>query len=250
MTTPTAIRKMNNTDGPLVADLLQQHKLSVSVAEKPQRHPSMKGKTLELVRLCVINIIVACIIFKLYSMKVNMSENDIYVMIDIIRYRYSMLFSVVVESKILTAGQFIRASQLAIPFMFTFILQLIKTGSAGKLSVGMAALPSLSLFLMDRHMGFTSKIINSSLNQYADTKHRMFDFMLSVVPGIRMTSTAEILLEQSKTLLAASLGMLMFFQAKYSIEFFDKGYNLISMKAIKGKRANLSVSARMMLNSK
>ena len=246
------IREGNDAAGQLVMKFIKKQNLAVNVVEPTKNNPSVKGKMYQIIRLIITNIILVCVCYKMYMMKVNISENDVYVMCDIFRERYSMLFTTIVDSGIMNVSQFLRMSQLVIPFTMAFIKRFLETGSAGKMTFATSLIPSAAILIIDGRMDFTRSFVEMSLDPHGNKKHRAVDFGLTIFSqmlGIKTSSTAMILMENTKTLLVGCIAVLMYVQLKNNIEIFKETTDLISISSRATSRRLTNKGVNGMLNN-
>lgn len=240
------LRNTNDDAGKIISNLIKQHDLRVDV-KYPEKSATFKGTMYEIARLCVLNILMVCIIFKMYQLKVNMSENDVYLLINILRERYILMFTAIVDSGFITITQFLRITQFVTPFSFTFMYQIIKNGASTKLSQAFATslIPAVGAVLIDKQQDFTRQLVDFGLDPNANAKHRVTDFMASVC-GFK--SSAQILVEGAKNLLLSAMAGLVFLQVKTGYDLIKQGTSLVQIT--KGQNSLLNTDAMRLLNAK
>lgn len=241
------LKNTNDATGKLITNLVKQHNLRVDV-QYPEKSSTFKGTMYELARLCILNILIVCIILKMYQLKVNMSENDVYLLINILRERYILMFTNIVDSGILSITQFLRITQFVTPFAFTFMYQIIRTGASIKLPQAFmtSLIPAVGAILVDKQQDFTRQLVEFGLDPHANAKHRMTDFMASIC-GFK--SSSQILVEGAKNLLLSAMAGLVLLQVKTGYDLIKQGSSLIQIT--KGHGHNgllLNTCARRLLN--
>ena len=241
------LKNTNDATGKLITNLVKQHNLRVDV-RYPEKSSTFKGTMYELARLCILNILIVCIVLKMYQLKVNMSENDVYLLINILRERYILMFTNIVDSGILSITQFLRITQFVTPFAFTFIYQIIRTGASIKLPQAFmtSLIPAVGAVLVDKQQDFTRQLVEFGLDPHANTKHRMTDFMASIC-GFK--SSSQILVEGAKNLLLSAMAGLVLLQVKTGYDLIKQGSSLIQITKGQGQNGLLlNTDARRLLN--
>lgn len=240
------LKNANDNTGTIITKLIKEHDLRVDV-KYPETSSTLKGTMYELTRLCILNILIVCLILKMYQLKVNMSENDVYLLINIFRDRYILMFTTIVDSGILSISQFLKITQFIIPFAFTFLYQIIRTGASIKLpnAFMISLIPAVSAILLDRQQEFTTKLVEFGLDPQANAKHRMTDFMASLC-GFK--SSSQILVEGAKNLLLSAMAGLVILQVKTGHDFIKQGTSLIQIS--RGAQGlSLNADAKRLLNA-
>ena len=242
------LKNTNDATGKLITNLVKQHNLRVDV-QYPEKSSTFKGTMYELARLCVLNVLIVCIVLKMYQLKVNMSENDVYLLINIIRERYILMFTTIVDSGILTITQFLRITQFVMPFAFTFMYQIIRTGASIKLPQAFmtSLIPAVGAVLVDKQQDFTRRLVEFGLDPHANTKHRVTDFMASIC-GFK--SSSQILVEGAKNLLLSAMAGLVILQVKTGYDLIKQGSSLIQITKGQGQNGLLlNTDAKRLLNA-
>ena len=241
------LKNTNDDTGKLITTLITQHNLRVNV-QYPEKSSTFKGTMCELARLCVLNILIVCIIFKLYQLKVHMSENDVYLLINIVRERYILMFTTIIDSGMLSITQFLRITQFVTPFAFTFMYQIIHSGGSIKLPKAfvISLLPAVGAVMIDKQQDFTRQLVDFGLDPSGNTKHRVTDFMASAC-GFK--SSSQILVEGAKNLLVSAMAALVFLQVKTGYDLIKQGASLIQITKGYGQNTLLfNADAKRLLN--
>ncbi len=241
------LKDTNDTTGKLITNLVKQHNLRVDV-QYPEKSSEFKGTMYELTRLCILNVLIVCIVMKMYQLKVNMSENDVYLLINILRERYIFLFTTLVDSGLLSITQFLRITQFVTPFAFTFMYQTIRNGASIKIpqSFLTSLIPAVGAVLVDKQHDFTRKLVDIGLDPHANTKHRVSDFMASIC-GFK--SSSQILVEGAKNVLLSAMAGLVLLQVKSGYDLIKQGSSLIQITKGRGQKISLlNTDAKRLLN--
>lgn len=240
------LKHMNDNTGVIITDLIKKHNLRVDV-HYPEKSNTFKGGMYELARLCILNILIVCIIFKMHQLKVDMSESDVYLLINILRERYILMFTTIIDSGILSITQFLRITQFVTPFAFSFMYQIIRNGASTSLPNAFATslVPAVGAILVDKQQDFTRKLVEFGLDPHANTKHRIGDFMASVC-GFK--SSAQILVECAKNVLVSAMAGLVILQVKTGYDLITRGTSLVRISSTRQK-VFLNEDAKRLLNA-
>lgn len=238
------LKLMNDNTGDVITNLIKKHNLRVDV-HYPEKSNTFKGTMYELARLCILNVLIVCIIFKMHQLKVSMSENDVYLLINILRERYILMFTTIIDSGILSIAQFLKITQFVLPFAFSFMYQIIRNGTSTSLPNAFATslIPAVGAILIDTQQDFTRKLVDFGLDPHANAKHRITDFMASVC-GFK--SSAQILVECAKNVLVSAMAGLVILQVKTGYDLIKRGTGLVSISS--RQKAFLNDDAKRLLN--
>jgi hypothetical protein len=159
----------------------------------------------------------------------NLNETSIYTYIEKINEYYLSLFHY--GTIVFTPGQFLKITQLGIPFLFCFLSDII-TGYLDFFTLTKSSILAVVIHIIDPTAAFVKQLVYYALaNKRISCLHRIGDF-IAVTSGF--TSSSQMIMNVLKDMLNRSITFITFIHVQRSILSYNHLSNDCVVSAISG----------------